>query len=325
MVDFSHLSKTEFEELCYEIIVAKGFTNVDWRKGTGKPTSPSDNGRDIEADKITTDIDKSTFLLKYFFEAKHFEEGVPPKEIEGAIAWAEAERPYCLVIIASNFLSNPCKNYIEKYIENNRPKFQIRVWENKLLEGLLSEEKNICLKWKINIEGINYRYINKYHLAYVTKTYLNKTDYLFSILDNYNIDIKDTLLEIVYVHCSISLSLDKKEKYENLKDHIKKNKKFYNNPLFVQQIVTEALAWAYHHGDIAEKDNVKDRLNYLREKVKKENGPEDDSDKFLTDSINSVDERIDRWNKYYNDFCDNVVFDLLSEPFLASKKDDFFE
>jgi len=320
MVDFSHLSKTEFEELCYDIIIAKGFTNVDWRKGTGKSSSPSDNGRDIEADKVTTDIDKSTVLLKYFFEAKHYKEGVPPTDITAALAWAEAERPYCLVIIASNFLSNPCKNFIEEYKENNKPKFQIRTWENKLLEELLVDEKNICLKWKINIQGINYRYINKYHLAYVTKAYLNKTDFLFSILDNYNIDIRDMLLEIVYVNYFISFNLDKKEKYESLKEHIKKNKNFYSAPIFVHQIISEVLAWAYHHGDIDEKDNVKDRLIYLKEKVEEENRSEDN---FLTNSINSVDERIDKWNKYYNDFCDNVVFDLLSEPFLLNNKDDF--
>lgn len=323
MVDFSHLSKTEFEELCYDIIVAKGFTNVDWRKGTGKPTSPSDNGRDIEADKITNDIDKSTILLKYFFEAKHFNEGVPPKEIEAALAWAEAERPYCLIIIASNFLSNPCKNYIEKYKENNKPKFQIRAWENKLLEELLADEKNICLKWKINIQGINYRYINKYHLAYVTKAYLNKTDYLFNILDNYNIDIRDTLLEMIYFNWSISLSLDKKERYESFKAHIKKNKNFYRDPIFVHQIISETLAWAYHFGDIAEKGIVKDRLNKVREEIEKENGLKDGLFIHLTENINNLDEKFDMWNKYYNDFCDNVVFDLLSEPFLTSTKDEF--
>jgi len=320
MVNFSHLSKTEFEELCYDIIVAKGFTNVDWRKGTGKSSSPSDSGRDIEADKVITDIDKSTVLLKYFFEAKHYKEGVPPTEIMAALAWAEAERPYCLVIITSNFLSNPCKNYIEEYKENNKPKFQIRTWENKLLEELLVDEKNICFKWKINIQGINYRYINKYHLAYVTKSHLNKTDFLFNILDNYNIDIRDQLLEMVYFNYSVSLSLGKKERYENLKEHIKKNKNFYSDPIFVHQIISEVLAWAYHFGDIDEKDNVRDRLNYLKEKVEEENGSVDN---FLTDSINSIDERTDKWNKYYNDFCDNVVFDLLSEPFLLNDKDEF--
>jgi hypothetical protein len=324
MVDFAHLSKAEFEELCYDLIVAKGFTNVDWRKGTGKPTSPSDNGRDIEADKISKDIDNSTNLLKYFFECKHFEQGVPPKEIEGAITWAEAERPYCLIIIASNFLSNPCKTFIEKYKENNKPKFQIRTWENKLLEELLSEEKNICLKWKITLQEKNYRYINKYHLAYTTKPCLNTIDYLFSILDNYDIDIRDTLLEWIYYNFLINLELEKIEKYEDCKEHIKQNKKFYKDPIFVHQIITETLAWAYHMGDIAEKNNMRNKLINFNKIAEEKYGPEESKGltNLTTKQLNGLDEQFDKYNKYYNDFCDNVVFDLLSEPFLTNIKDE---
>jgi hypothetical protein len=324
MIDFSHLSKTEFEELCYDIIVAKGFTNVNWRKGTGKPSSPSDNGRDIEADKITTDnIDNSTTLLKYFFEVKHYKEGVPSEKIAAALTGAEIERPYCLIIIASNFLSNPCKNDIEKFIEKSKPKFQIRIWENKLLEGFLASQKDICLHYKLTIQGIKYRDINTFHLEYVTKAHLNKTDYLFSILDNYDIDIRDKLLEMIYDNYSISLSLGKKERYERLKEYTKKNKNFYKDPLFVHQIISEILAWAYHFGDIADKDNVKDRLLSLKKSVEKDKGPEDSFAISLTNNINSLDERYLKCNKYYNDFCDNVVFDLLSEPSITSIKDIF--
>jgi len=319
MIDFSHLSKTEFEELCYDIIVARGFTNVNWRKGTGKQSSPSDNGRDIEADRISTDIDKTTILSKYFFECKHFEQGVPPTEIEGAIAWAEAERPDCLVIIASNFLSNPCKNYINTFKEKNKPKFQIRTWENKLLEDFLSDEKNICLKWKISIQGVSYKYINKYHLAYVTKAHLNTLEYLFSVLDNYDIDIRDTIFEWIYTCFNINSSLGKKEKYESFKKHIKNYLAFKNDPIIVHQIISEVLSYAYRMGDIADKTNDRKRLNFFINQARQKDGPKESKDsfiKFLTDSIDSLDERVNKYNKYYNDFCDNVVFDLMSEPFL---------
>ena len=313
MVEFNHLSKTEFEELCYDIIKAKGFTNIDWRKGTGKLSSPSDNSRDIEADKIITDIDNSTCLLRYFFECKHFKSGVPPTEIEGALTWAEAERPYCLVIIASYFLSNPCKSFIDKYKENNKPKFLIKTWENKTLELLLKDEKDLCLKWKINIQDMSYKYINKYHLEYSTKSHLNTLEYLLDILDNYDIDIKDTLLECIYNSLPIRFSLSKKEKYEEFKEFILKTE-FSKSPIFTHQLITEVLAWAYHMGDLAEKDITRNNLmgfqNFLIEKY----GTEDSAAKRLTDDLNMLDERIDRYYRYYNDFCNNIVFDLLSEP-----------
>lgn len=33
-VRFDGLSPTDFEEFCYDLMPAAGFTNVDWRKGT---------------------------------------------------------------------------------------------------------------------------------------------------------------------------------------------------------------------------------------------------------------------------------------------------
>ena len=318
MVDFSNLGKTEFEELCYDLIKAKGFTNLDWRKGTGKPVSPSDNSRDIMADKVITDIDKSTGLLRYFFECKHFEKGVPPTEIKGALTWAEAERPYCLVIIASNFLSNPCKLYIEKYIENNKPKFQIKIWENKTLELLLTDEKNICLNWKIDTQDMNYSSINKYHLAYTTKSHLNTVKYLFNILDNYNAEIRDKIFECIYFNFSIDLRLSKEEKYEEFKKYIIKNKEYYRDPLFVHQIITEVLAWAYHLGDIAIKEYKKNCLIEFKNKAQEMYGQENSLMDHLTKNIDEFDNRVEQYFKYYNDFCDNIVFDLLSEPFITN-------
>jgi hypothetical protein len=35
MIDFSYLNETEFEELCYDLIAANNFINIDWKKGTG--------------------------------------------------------------------------------------------------------------------------------------------------------------------------------------------------------------------------------------------------------------------------------------------------
>lgn len=39
-ITFKHLDETEFEDFCLDLLDALGFVNLDWRKGTGKKTSP---------------------------------------------------------------------------------------------------------------------------------------------------------------------------------------------------------------------------------------------------------------------------------------------
>jgi S-methylmethionine-dependent homocysteine/selenocysteine methylase len=48
----------------------------------------------------------------------------------------QAERPHTALIIASSLLSNPCKDYLRDYEENNRPPFRIKYWERPVLERL---------------------------------------------------------------------------------------------------------------------------------------------------------------------------------------------
>ena len=61
----------------------------------------------------------------WFIECKHYRRGVPPDKIAGLITWATAERPDVALIIASNYLSNPCKDWIKRTVDQNRPPFRI--------------------------------------------------------------------------------------------------------------------------------------------------------------------------------------------------------
>lgn len=109
---FDHLNETEFEQFCYDLLGELQFTNIDWRKGTGLSTSPSDRGRDIQCQHVQKDVDGRTYFETWFVECKHYLQGVPPEKIQGALAWATSERPDRLLIIASNFLSNATKDYL---------------------------------------------------------------------------------------------------------------------------------------------------------------------------------------------------------------------
>ena len=35
MINLNDITETEFEELCYDLLVKLGFNHINWRKGTG--------------------------------------------------------------------------------------------------------------------------------------------------------------------------------------------------------------------------------------------------------------------------------------------------
>lgn len=154
-----HLNETEFEEFCYELLRELGFFNINWRKGTGLSTSPSDRGRDIECQRMVADIDETSYLETWFIECKHYKQGVPPDKIQAAISWATSQRPDKLLIIASNFLSNASKDFLESYIRNNKPSFKIKIWEKPQLENLSSNKTELLRKYRVIAPApIEYRF-----------------------------------------------------------------------------------------------------------------------------------------------------------------------
>lgn len=146
---FDGLSSTKFEEFCAELLHVTGFVNVDWRKGTGLATSPADKGRDIVCDHLRLEPDSSQHFERWFVDCKHFKKGVPPKELQNLLAWAEAERPDVALFIVSNFLSNPAKEYLDAYRKNNRPSFKIRYWEKPQLARMLHRKVSLQRKYDL--------------------------------------------------------------------------------------------------------------------------------------------------------------------------------
>lgn len=145
-----HLTSVEFEELCYDLLTQEGFKNLSWRKGTGFDPSTADQGRDIEAQRIRELIGEKCILETWFFECKHHKTGVSPSRFQGALAWAEAKCPNFLVLITSNYLYNPAKEYIDNYRNTRRPPFSIDAWEKKDLEIILMRHPHLMEKYRIN-------------------------------------------------------------------------------------------------------------------------------------------------------------------------------
>ncbi|HEX3977370.1 MAG TPA: restriction endonuclease, partial [Solirubrobacteraceae bacterium] len=143
-LDFDGFDATDFEEFCFERLTRlPGFHNVDWRKGTPKPSSPADRGRDLVAEVDHVDVDGSRHIETWFVDCKHYDRGVPPEALQGLLAWATAERPHVALIITSGFLSNAAKDYLRSYDENNRPPFRVKYWERPILDKLARDDREL--------------------------------------------------------------------------------------------------------------------------------------------------------------------------------------
>jgi Restriction endonuclease len=148
---FDQLDATAFEEFCFELLGELGFVNVDWRKGTDLPASPADHGRDLVAQLPRTDIDGAVHYETWFVDCKHYKRGVPPKELQTLLAWASAERPHVALFIASGFLSNPSKDFLKEYEQNNRPPFRIKYWERPTLERVTAERDEFLRRFLFDL------------------------------------------------------------------------------------------------------------------------------------------------------------------------------
>jgi hypothetical protein len=153
-ISFNHLSDTDFEEFCFDLLHELNFANIDWRKGTPLKSSPADKGRDIVAQQLREDVDGSKQLETWFVDCKHFKKAVPPIELHNLLAWAEAERPDVALFIVSGFLSNPAKDYLETYKRNNHPPFKIKYWERPHIERMTRRKITLLRKHNLTKDPI---------------------------------------------------------------------------------------------------------------------------------------------------------------------------
>jgi hypothetical protein len=153
-ISFANLDDTDFEEFCHNLLVDLGFVNVDWRKGTPKKASPSDRGRDLVAQREQADVDGHRRFETWFIDCKHHKRGVPPEALQGLLAWSESERPDVALVVASGFLSNAAKDWLEDYGRNRRPPFRIRHWEKPTLARLLRNHPGLLQQHGIFVESM---------------------------------------------------------------------------------------------------------------------------------------------------------------------------
>lgn len=94
-------------------------------------------------------MDGSRFFDVWFVDCKHYSKAVPPTELQNALAWAEAESPNLLLFITSGYLSNPAKEYLEKYRHNRKPRFRIKAWEYPQIEHAVGGRHSLLFRYDL--------------------------------------------------------------------------------------------------------------------------------------------------------------------------------
>lgn len=199
-VNFNHLSDGEFEEFSFDLLASLGLINLSWRRGSGKRGATADQGRDITGQSLERDIDGHARLETWFIQCKRYEAGVPPDKLDGAIAWATAERPDVLLIIASNFLSNPAKTWIDDYQRNNRPPFRIKVWERKDLERFVLSRLQLAQKYRLNTGLPLIETLHPAHILYAVQPCMNSLEYFFEQVERWDASDRDDILSFGYLN-----------------------------------------------------------------------------------------------------------------------------
>lgn len=311
-ITFDNLSPIEFENFCYDLLKSLKFSNLNWRKGTGLESSPSDQGRDIECEYLQELVDGSKYIEKWFVECKHYVKGVPPEKLMGLLSWAQAERPDKVLIIVSNFLSNPAKEYLDKYQKNNRPPFKIVIWEKpKLLD--LSSLSYLLLK-KYGLVG-EYPFLNimhHSHIEYLKLPLPNTFEYFFNILEEVESKNRDEMLAISYNSIINprykkppknyegtvgALRIDKVD-YASFKQKCYELSEYLSEPFIITSIINQTLQYLLHLGDSTSVEIFIARNRYSISNFKKqikEGTPDSDvlaslMEKFEED-IKSIPER----------------------------------
>lgn len=330
---FDHLSSVQFEEFCYDLLVRLGAKRVSWRKGTGFSSSPSDQGRDIECDFLQDEPDGVQRQERWFVECKHHKEGVSPAKIFGALAWATAERPDVLLLIASNAFSNSCKNHLDQYKATNRPQFRIKLWELKELEGFTLTKPDLLRKYGMADDFPFLQLLHPAHVRFIREPPLNTLKFFFETLEKAGPHRFRNALDIASLSIlkpTVRLPVDGLETFDDLiqtpvgfvdfRQKCFEVAKSVHQSFLVRAIVNDALCCAFMLADITDFDRVMKNTESLIRHLEEERNSNPNQAREFSQQIEKVKAHLDelpaQCREHYDlyaAFCDEVVAPLFSE------------
>lgn len=337
-----NISDVQFEDYCYDLLDSMGFVNLDWRKGTGKGSSSSDSGRDLECEYVVTDPDGTVHVQKWYVECKHYTRGIPATAIANALTWAGADRPDVLLVIASNHFSNPSKDHIRSYQENNKPAFRIKTWELPDLERHSKGKPLLLRKYGLETNTEILDLMHPAHLEYIKSPKLNRLNTLFNLLDQLEAKDRDDITGWLWELMLKPRRREPKNKNETMGallldpvDYPTFKKKCFemamlesmDDILLCHFIVNFLIQELFSQGDItsidAQMERHRDTVDFIKDLSIRE--PErfssvesvEDTIKRFKENFDTLPQRIVRWHALYNIFCEEVVARLLEEDIFA--------
>jgi hypothetical protein len=339
---FDHLSSTEFEEFCYDLLHSLGFVNVNWRKGTGYSSSPADRGRDIECQLLHIGPGGRQYFVKWFVECKHYKEGVPPDKLSGALAWAQSERPDKLLIIVSNFLSNPAKDYLRNIEINNKPAFKIECWEKKDLETMTSTKAKLLMKYRISGDFPFLAIMHPVHLKYIKEVPMNTINYLFECIERLDTEKRDGLFSVAYDFIIRPRYREPITRNETMRDLLIDEmsypafkKKCYkiiasgeiSQYVLTHFIVSSVLNFAFAIGDTTNTDKAASAflpmMKFHQYQMEIGRGDKEEHLRIVESYQRQIDEtpqRIQRNYEHYVYLCEQFIDRLFAEPYLSNEE-----
>lgn len=122
-ISWSQIKPKEFERLCYLILEANGFSDIEWFGESG-----GDKGRDIVARKAEFPLSSIQRNTKWVVQCKRYVAKPPSKtDVASFLVSAREHKPDSVLIIVTNTLSPDTKDWLHS-VREDYP-FQIYLWE----------------------------------------------------------------------------------------------------------------------------------------------------------------------------------------------------
>ncbi|MBN2335613.1 restriction endonuclease [Candidatus Bathyarchaeota archaeon] len=154
-IEWTKITPTGFEELCYQVLEKEGFVNLDWIGKRG-----SDRGRDIICNKIEYPLRGVVKIETYMAQCKRYTTDPPSKtDLDNSLTWAKAHKPDVVLIMVSNTLSSGTQDWLEMFKEN--APFDILVFDEKKFETFFEVNKEIYINFFQIPEGYEYNQIEE--------------------------------------------------------------------------------------------------------------------------------------------------------------------
>lgn len=236
-VKLASITPAEFENLCYDLLVKYNFQNLVWRKGG------ADQGRDIEGYYIANNPLAET-KQKWFFECKHYKQGVPPTELQSKIVWADARQPDYLVFFVSSYLSNSTRSWLNDIAQQKS--YKIITIEGEDLKNRILAYSDLVERY-FTMDGFErmLRDFKDYHLKYrislsyeffevlATNINIKKLDHddlgllLFGFYSNYasfakDISFQDSIVNGILSHLKKTVTNEQLSSFSQHKDNFEK-------------------------------------------------------------------------------------------------------